>query len=541
MRMIHTRQLLCFSFLVTISFFLYTVRIYEINYQPYLRNHRYLKDERDGSVKRKRKLEDFWMRSKISIEKERYNHHNDNIFLRSSRQGASKYSSAFDQDYTLIYNFSEPTSIPSREHNHRFPTRYNSNDPLTGSSLSPFAENIVAIDDDDSICDNDDRTMSKNNNKEEDNYDDKVSLIEQHKIHDDQIVAAEDDETGAFPSIDKNGQQEDNGNDNNIDMNDDIDNDDVIDNDKDDDEGNNNANSESKTAIRTLEYVLIAGVPSCFLLLLGLYLYQRSSKSRSIVIGSDKDGSVRLETIDSTIPLDNTGYSRMLNSSHTQLNDSEGSFQFWNDLMSSSNAFVQPSPGMRSLKQFIFGKSPEKLSFQPSTCHVDNLPQQQSNQQIRFGFWNKENKANLSSRVPLKGGGLGICTLSSLFTSSTMEEDHKTETHNNLGHKEHVKIELDLNKLEKQHSSELDIDLLDRESDCQLEKKCKELDLDRLEEQRCIELGIDLLDRESDYQLEEKFKELDLNKLEEHRCIELGIDLLDRESDYQLEKEYSLQ
>ena len=538
MRMIHTRQLLCFSFLVTISFFLYTVRIYEINYQPYLRNHRYLKDERDGSVKRKRKLEDFWMRSKISIEKERYNHHNDNIFLRSSRQSASKYSSAFDQDYTLIYNFSEPTSTPSRD---RFPTRYNSNDPLTGSSLSPFADNIVAIDDDDSICDNDDRTMSKNNNKEEDNYDDKVSLIEQHKIHDDQIVAAEDDETDAFPSIDKDGQQEDNGNDNNIDMNDDIDNDDVIDNDKDDDEGNNNANSESKTAIRTLEYVLIAGVPSCFLLLLGLYLYQRSSKSRSIVIGSDKDGSVRLETIDSTIPLDNTGYSRMLNSSHTQLNDSEGSFQFWNDLMSSSNAFVQPSPGMRSLKQFIFGKSPEKLSFQPSTCHVDNLPQQQSNQQIRFGFWKKENKANLSSRVPLKGGGLGICTLSSLFTSSTIEEDHKTETHNNLGHEEHVKIELDLNKLEKQHCSELDIDLLDRESDCQLEKKCKELDLDRLEEQRCIELGIDILDRESDYQLEEKFKELDLNKLEEHRCIELGIDLLDRESDYQLEKEYNLQ
>ena len=48
----------------------------------------------------------------------------------------------------------------------------------------------------------------------------------------------------------------------------------------------------------------------------------------------EKDGPVRVKTIDGTTPLDNTGgYSQMLNSSNSQFNDSEG-YNFLKDLMS---------------------------------------------------------------------------------------------------------------------------------------------------------------------------------------------------------------
>ena len=68
-------------------------------------------------------------------------------------------------------------------------------------------------------------------------------------------------------------------------------------------DGNEVENDERTSTIVSWQYVLIAGVPSSFLILIGICFYQRWSKSKSFDFLDEKDGPVRVKTIDGTTPL----------------------------------------------------------------------------------------------------------------------------------------------------------------------------------------------------------------------------------------------
>jgi len=202
---------------------------------------------------------------------------------------------------------------------------------------------------------------------------------------------------------------------------------------------------------KSWQYVLIAGVPFCSILLLGGYLYQCWSKSKANFSLNDKDVPSKVVPIDSTAPLDNTGtYSRMMNSSHSRFNDSE-EFQLMKDLVS------PPKDSVKSITHIQINSNEESLPLSPKSNSLEENEKgihdecHKKKYQDDDGFVGRYNQHRIMLRIP----------------SSIKLNQSKGKTENDLHRKVeyHDKVEF------KGRYNEFGIDLLDRESDYEMEEE----------------------------------------------------------------------
>lgn len=217
------------------------------------------------------------------------------------------------------------------------------------------------------------------------------------------------------------------------------------------DDGTNKYPSINEGAKKSWQYVLIAGVPLCSILLLGGYLYQCWSKSKANFSLNDKDVPSKVVPIDSTAPMDNTGtYSRMMNSSHSRLNDSE-EFQLMKDLVS------PPKDSVKSITHMQINSNEESLPLSPKSNSLEENKKgihdecYKKKYQDDDGFVRRYNQHRIMLRIP----------------SNIKLNQSKGKTENGLHHK----VEYHDKEKFKGRYNEFGIDLLDRESDYEMEEE----------------------------------------------------------------------
>ncbi|MGK3734252.1 MAG: hypothetical protein ACI90V_001089 [Bacillariaceae sp.] len=374
-----------------------------------------------------------------------------------------------------------PVRLPTRSRNYVQPTTPNElPESNVGSDIdedfgSNDDGNIIYEDDDELMSEKDDDQISidddgikeyPNTNEDENEIEnDEENEVENNKIEDDEIddnpimkeeEEEEEVEIGIGIEVENDegtNTSNDNGDSSGI-------------NEFPTKENENEVESDEGTStIVSWQYVLIAGVPSCFLILFGICFYQRWSKSKSPYFLDDKDGPVRVETIDGTTPLDNTGgYSQMLNSSNSQFNDSE-EYKFLKDLMSARQDSIEsPTPTysptqinindtypISSESNSLEEESKEETNdeYHKEEFHDnDDLARRNTLNQHRRELWDKESEE------------LTSLELTSLELTSQPKDANKLQWNTSS----EIEFDYTARKTENNRYNDLGIDLLDKES-----------------------------------------------------------------------------
>lgn len=323
-----------------------------------------------------------------------------------------------------------PVRLPTRSRNIvPPPTRTEINIESDEADLGP--------NDNEDIYEDDDRMRDDDQNEDDYGYDLTIS-DEQSEKDDTQTPIVEDDGINEYPNTNEseNELENDEGT--------------ITIDDKVKDDEINQYPSINEGEIKSWQYFLIAGVPLCSIFLLGVYFYQCWSKSKANFFLNDKAGPSRVVTIDSTTPLDNTGeYSRMLNSSHSRLNDSD-EFQLMKDLMSSPEDSVKSITHTQINLNASLPLSPKSNSPEANKKGIHDECHKKDNQDDD-DFEVQYNKHEIELRIP----------------SDIKFDQSKGDTENDLHHK----VEYHDKKEFEGRNNEFGIDLLDRESDYEMEEE----------------------------------------------------------------------